>query len=136
MFDIKRKIAVAAMLGMMAIVPLQTASAGSYGDNSGLHIGYGYNGGHLSYGHNRGHKRYYDGKHSNGHSNYGHSNRGHNKYVGNHSGYSGAYNCRDTYKHQTDHNGKLTKINGTLCYDSYGKAYIVPGSRYVDSTYH
>lgn len=160
MFDTKKKIAVMAMLTMMAAIPLQTASAASYGHNSGLNISFGHNGGHLSYGHNRGHKRHHGGAHRSGHSghgigygnrnyghsnygyakrghsNYGHSNQGHNKYSGANTGYRGGHNCRDTYKHQTDHNGKLTKIKGTLCYDSYGKAYIVPGSRYVDSTYH
>ena len=27
--------------------------------------------------------------------------------------------------------GRLAEIGGTLCYDRFGRAYIVPGSRYV-----
>jgi len=29
------------------------------------------------------------------------------------------------------HHGRLAKIGGTMCYDSYGNPYVVSGSRYV-----
>ncbi len=63
----------------------------------------------------------------NQHQSYGYNNGS--------SNYTGGNNCRPTHKYQSDSYGNTTRINGTLCYDSYGKAYIVPGSRYVAGRY-
>ena len=57
----------------------------------------------------------------------------HNSYQSSGSEYAGN-NCRSTYKYVTDSYGNQTKVNGTMCYDRYGKPYIVPGSRSVASS--
>ena len=38
-------------------------------------------------------------------------------------------------KHGFDRNGRPARIGGTLCYDAYGYAYVVPGSRYLIGYY-
>jgi hypothetical protein len=39
--------------------------------------------------------------------------------------------CHATYKDGYDYHGRPARIGGTMCYDRFGRAYIVPGSRYV-----
>lgn len=93
------------------LLPLQAAQAwGGYG--YGGHYGYGHHGyGGRGYGYKR---HYYPS---------------YRRYSSSH--YSSGKDCHSTYKYSTDEQGEKTKINGTMCYDDYGKAYIVPGSRYV-----
>lgn len=95
------------------LLPLQAAQAwGGYG--YGGHYGYGHHG-YGGRGYGDGYKRHYYPSYR--------------RYSS--SRYSSGKDCHSTYKYSTDEQGEKTKINGTMCYDDYGKSYIVPGSRYV-----
>ncbi len=39
--------------------------------------------------------------------------------------------CHTVYKMTYDGYGHPLKVAGTMCYDAYGRSYVVPGSRYV-----
>lgn len=39
--------------------------------------------------------------------------------------------CHRVVGHGYDHFGRRAKFGGTMCYDRYGKGYVVAGSRYV-----
>ncbi len=43
--------------------------------------------------------------------------------------------CHTVYKMNYDAHGHLLKIAGTMCYDAYGRPYVVRGSRYVVHRY-
>ena len=94
------------------------AQAWSYG-------GYGYpyygHSRHYSHGHNYGH-RPYRSRHQYGSSR---QSRRH--------GYDGD-DCHPTSK-SGYHDGYEGRVGGTMCYDDYGDAYIVPGSRYLIERY-
>ena len=47
----------------------------------------------------------------------------------------GRYNCHSVSKWAYDDYGQKLKIGGTMCYDAYGQAYVVPGSRYLIHQY-
>jgi len=118
---------VLSMLGVatfVAIAPLKVASAWDYSS------GYG----HGSYGHYD-HDGY--GKHHKRHAYYGHG-RHYKPYRHHKSRYSNNVrkHCRSTHKYRYDDYGNKVRVNGTLCYNRYGDAYIVPGSRYVVDDYY
>jgi hypothetical protein len=112
----------------------------------GFSLGYSSHGSHYSagYGHRgySGHSRsgaY--GRHSYLGRNYGYRNshnyQKHSYPNYNHNNYSSysrapSYKkpCHDVFKTTVDHYGQYHKTGGTMCYDRYGKAYIVSGSRY------
>ncbi len=119
----------------LTLTPLQVSSA------TGYNYGYSSNYGHHGYGkhsrrhhYNRHHRPNYNsyGRYYYPSTTYSYSSRHNTKS----SSYTGGKDCRSTYKYQNDKHGNKTRIKGTLCYDSYGKAYIVPGSRYVADNYH
>ena len=100
-----------------------------------------YSGGYNTpyYGYGQSHHGSHDYRQGYGHR-YGHSSyrRGHDYGYG--SGRS--YASHDTASqdcHATSKIGYLDgvkgKIGGTMCYDSYGDAFVVPGSRYVIDRY-
>ena len=43
--------------------------------------------------------------------------------------------CHTVYKMTYDGYGHPLKVAGTMCYDAYGRSYVVPGSRYVVHRY-
>ena len=45
------------------------------------------------------------------------------------------YDCHAVTKWAYDNYGRKLKIGGTRCSDAYGRAYLVPGSRYVIHQY-
>ena len=120
-------LALPAILALL-VLPIH-ANAANYGSGIGLHLTLGHHGGGHGKGYGKGHGRNY------GHGNK-HSNKGRHNNVQAYAGGSQGNHCRPTYKHVYDDYGNSTKINGTLCYDHYGQAYVVPGSRYVDNSYH
>ncbi|MEE9352045.1 MAG: hypothetical protein V3U78_07285 [Thiotrichaceae bacterium] len=128
MFNINYFLTLSATTLVLALTPLQVSSATDYGYNSNYgHHGYGKHRRHHNY--NRHHRPNYNsyGRYYYPSTTYSYSSGSNTKP----SSYSDGKNCRSTYKYQYDKHGNKTRINGTLCYDSYGKAYIVPGSRYV-----
>ena len=40
-------------------------------------------------------------------------------------------NCHPVHKYTYDNYGYRAKVGGTMYYDEYGQAYVVPGSRYL-----
>jgi len=115
------------------------SSGGHYGHSGGRHS-LGHSGGHYSPGHSGGH--YFLG-----HSGYHGGYRDHDRHRGYaHPGYTGdrAYlsgrreghgrGCESVSKHGT-WEGREARIGGTRCYDRYGEAYVVPGSRYLIESY-
>ena len=43
--------------------------------------------------------------------------------------------CHTVYKMSYDAYGHPLKVAGTMCYDAFGRSYVVPGSRYVVHRY-
>jgi hypothetical protein len=103
--------------GLLTATP-QPAEAWYYGGHHYRHYGH-------KYLHSGGHHRSYSAYR--GLSGYRPGGQGHN--------YSGhGTDCHSVNKIGYD-DGYKAKITGTQCYDEYGKAYIVPGSRYVLKRY-
>lgn len=51
-------------------------------------------------------------------------------------GYSAGHgSCHPVSKIVHDAYGQPLKVAGTMCYDAYGRSYVVPGSRYVMHRY-
>lgn len=93
----------------------------------------------------RGYDRGYDRGYRRGYRS-GHDDRGYSGH-GRRGGYSSQYDrgrghgyqsrghrCEQVYKHGRWH-GRPAKIGGTRCFDRYGNAYIVQGSRYLIDYY-
>ena len=132
MLNLKRLFIVTASMIALLQTPVQSASATEY--NSGHRFNYGH------HGYNR-HQYARHGRHHSHHNTFAFSpSHNYGNYGSSLSSSSHHYNqgtsCRSTYKYQYDEHGNKIRINGTLCYDSYGNAYIVPGSRYVANNYH
>ena len=115
----------------------QPAQAGiSISIGNGHHYGHHNHSNHYSHNYKRKHyyKRSYSRKHN--HHGYGYSNQ-HRSYK-KHHGYKkhvGRYDCHAVTKWAHDDYGRKLKIGGTMCYDAYGRSYVVPGSRYVITQY-
>ena len=139
MINIKQLLALSSAAFILALTPIQVSSATDYGYSYGSNSHHGH-GKHHNYRHHYGNSRHYNSNHYRKHNNhsyypsysYGYSSN----YSGNASNYSSGKDCRPTHKYQYDEHGNEIRINGTLCYNSYGNAYIVPGSRYVADSYH
>lgn len=135
---------VAVIVGLFATAGATQGLAGGYG-----HRHHGHHYGHKQYGHHFGYKRHH----------YGHKRRHH----GDHAlglvllpfaylfGYAqgqydsaphyGSYRrhargCHFVTKVGYDEYGRRAKFGGTMCYDSYGEPYIVPGSRHIIHFYY
>lgn len=115
---------------ILFIVSAVPASAG------GFSIGYS-SGGHQSHHYN--HKRHSSAKYYS--YNYGHSRSYYSKHYARPSYQSNIqhnYSNRSTYskschpvsKTIINEYSEYQKISGTMCYNTYGQAYIVPGSRF------
>ncbi len=105
------------------------AVAGGYALTLGHHNGhshghYSYNyDHHYSYGHNYSYGNSYNYRQPNYYQ-----SRSHNNY-NNTSSYSKP--CHQVSKTIVNDYGEYQRIGGTMCYDSYGQAYVVKGSRYL-----
>ena len=66
---------------------------------------------------------------------YGYSRRRHHRRHRHYSEHYGSYDCHPVSKYGYDRYGYRIKIGGTMCYDDYGHAYVVPGSRYTIGRY-
>ena len=86
--------------------------------------------GHHSYPRHRYGGHSYGGRHHGGHShghNYGHKSHGYK---------SAPRACHSVTKIAYDAYGRRAKFGGTMCYDAYGAAYILPGSRHIIHYYY
>ncbi len=69
---------------------------------------------------------------------YHHGKRHHNSHYKSHAYYETQRqheyyqsDCHPVHKYTYDNYGYRAKVGGTMCYDEYGRAYVVPGSRYL-----
>ena len=139
---LKRTTAIVALTATTMLAPVGSAEAGGLS----IHIGSGYGHYGSSYGYRYKPRHYYRkhyrkkhyGKHYRpSHRYYGH--RGYNYYRKPrvHYGHRHSYRprCHPVHKHIHNDYGHRTKVRGTMCYDRYGKGYVVPGSRHVVKRY-
>ncbi len=148
-----KTLAISATVALFAVAAAGAANAGGSGhgkhrggQHGGGHYAYGLAGvvGHLlfggysysyrygnSYGDGRDRGRGYGRRHD--HRRHGHGGYGRTGY-GQMPGYVVRRPCHATSKNGYAH-GRRAKIGGTMCYDNYGNAYIVAGSRHVIGYY-
>ena len=134
-----RRLVFGAAVAAFSLASGANASAGSFSITIGGHGNHHYNHHYRKYyGHGYGHKykrpykkhrsyRYYNNhghsykRHGNAYQSHGNTNYGRHRKA-----------CHKVSKRVHDGYGHSKKISGTMCYDDYGRAYIVPGSRYYD----
>lgn len=114
-----------AIFAAVALFTIASAGAASAGDH-----GYGKHYGGHSYGHGHGYS--YGRGHDHRRLDYGGYRR--NDYRRNTFAFVIRKPCHATYKYGYAH-GRRAKIGGTMCYDGYGNAFIVAGSRFVIAYY-
>ena len=133
-----------------ALLPLENARAGgtSFSINIGSGYGYGYGHGYKQRRYGQGNRygrgtiryklnrprnarRYYnrDRYYSNNYKQRGYATRRH------YSRQNAGRGCHQVSKHGYDGYGNKAKIGGTMCYDGYGRPYVVKGSRYIIHSY-
>lgn len=124
---------------------------GSYGKSYGYHGGYKHKRGYRKHAYKKGYRKGYRRGYAKGRKQaYKHGRRYNHSYWRKHghhgvtvygwtsrshrSGYGrhrvgGA--CHPVVGKGRDHFGRRAKFGGTMCYDAYGRGYVVAGSRYV-----
>lgn len=93
----------------------------------------------FRHGHSKGHKNFHKHGRRYNHSYWRkHGHHGVTVYGWNSGGYRPAYrnyrlgaSCHPVIGRGRDHFGRRAKFGGTMCYDHYGRGYVVAGSRYV-----
>ena len=121
------------LIGGFVIQPAQAGISISIG--TGHH--YGHHHKHSAYGvHNYKRKHHYQRSYQRKYSSHRyHQNNRHSDGKRGYSKHLGRYDCHAVTKWAYDDYGQKLKIGGTMCYDAYGQAYVVPGSRYLIHQY-